>query len=349
MYKKIVRPLFFIAQPEAIHHFVDGMLKTVFAIPGVAWFTRKLCWVKDPKLQKNVFGIDFPNPVGFAAGFDKQATLFNHLANFGFGFVEIGTVTPKPQPGNTKPRLFRLVKDEALINRMGFNNVGLDKFVNNLQKKKKRIIIGGNIGKNTNTPNEQAKDDYIACFEALHSHVDYFAVNVSCPNVKNLRELQDKDSTIDILDDLMKINKGKESLKPVLLKISPDLNEHQLNDVVEIVERTKIDGIIATNTTIERRNLETKKEIVEKKGSGGLSGKPLRERSTEVIRYLSKKTGGKIPIIGVGGIHNPSDAIEKLKAGASLIQIYTGFIYEGPFLAKKINKALLKYNSICKI
>lgn len=337
------------AQPESIHHFVDYALKFVFSIPGMAWFTRKLCLIKDPKLQRNIFGIDFPNPVGFAAGFDKQATLYNHLSHFGFGFVEIGTVTPKPQPGNTKPRLFRLVKDEALINRMGFNNVGLDKFVNNLQKKKKRIIIGGNIGKNTNTPNEKAKDDYIACFEALHSYVDYFAVNISCPNIKDLRELQDKESTIEILDDLMKINKKKEKLKPVLLKISPDLNDQQLNEVIEIVERTKIHGIIATNTTIERRNLETKKVIVEEKGSGGLSGKPLRDRSTEVIRYLSQKTQGEVPIIGVGGIHSPADAIEKLKAGASLIQIYTGFIYEGPFLAKKINKALLKYESICKI
>ncbi len=337
------------AQPESIHHFVDHALKFVFSIPGMAWFTRKLCLIKDPKLQKNIFGIDFPNPVGFAAGFDKQATLYNHLSHFGFGFVEIGTVTPKPQPGNAKPRLFRLVKDEALINRMGFNNVGLDKFVNNLKKKKKKIIIGGNIGKNTNTPNETAKEDYIACFEALYSHVDYFAVNISCPNIKNLRELQNKESTIEILDDLMKINKGKEKLKPVLLKISPDLNEQQLNEVIEIVERTKIHGIIATNTTVERRNLETKKEIVEEKGSGGLSGKPLRDRSTEVIRYLSQKTQGEVPIIGVGGIHSPADAIEKLKAGASLIQIYTGFIYEGPFLAKKINKALLKYESICKI
>lgn len=342
MYKTIIRPLFFTAQPETIHHFVDRVLKIVFAIPGMACFTRKLCRVKDPKLQKNVFGIDFPNPVGFAAGFDKQATLYNHLSHFGFGFVEVGTVTPNPQPGNPKPRLFRLVKDEALINRMGFNNVGLGKFVNNLRKKKKRIIIGGNIGKNTQTPNAKAKEDYISCFEALHSYVDYFAVNISCPNIKNLRELQDKDSTIEILDELMEINKSQENSKPVLLKISPDLNEQQLDDVIEIVEQTKIHGIIATNTTIERRNLQTKKDIVEEKGSGGLSGKPLKERSTEVIRYLSQKTEGKVPIIGVGGIHSPEDAIEKLEAGASLIQVYTGFIYEGPFLAKKINKALQK-------
>jgi dihydroorotate dehydrogenase len=300
--------------------------------------------LEDKRLEREVFGLKFKNPVGLAAGFDKDAELYNELSDFGFGFIEIGTLTPKPQDGNPKKRLFRLKADQAIINRMGFNNSGVFDAVERL-KKKHRVLVGGNIGKNKVTPNDQATKDYLICFDALFSHVDYFVVNVSSPNTPGLRELQDKKPLTALLKELKKENskiaaKDKDvNEKPILLKIAPDLTNDQLMDIISIVEDTKIDGIIATNTTIERRELKTSCLIVEEKG--GLSGKPLASRSTEVIRFLADKSNKAFPIIGVGGIHSPEDAIEKLEAGADLIQLYTGFIYEGPGIVKRINKAIL--------
>ncbi len=297
--------------------------------------------VKNDKLKRTVFGLEFDNPVGFAAGFDKNAEIYNQFSNFGFSFIEIGTVTPKPQAGNPKPRSFRIKKDSGLINRMGFNNKGVE-FAANKLKKRHKVIIGGNIGKNTATPNSDALNDYEVCFNELHDHVDYFVVNISCPNVTDLRELQDKGSMLNILGRLKELNTQKENPKPILLKISPDLNNQQLDDVIDIVKETKIDGLVATNTTVTRENLETSDEEVKAIANGGMSGKPITNRSTEVIRYIANKTNRQIPIIGVGGIMTPEDAIEKLEAGASLVQVYTGFIYEGPCFVKKINKAILK-------
>ena len=304
---------------------------------------KKWYVLEDPRLERKLFGLSFKNPVGLAAGFDKDAALYNELAYCGFGFIEIGTVTPKAQPGNPKKRLFRLTQDEAIINRMGFNNGGVEEMVRNLKKRNTQVIIGGNIGKNKNTPNEDAVNDYVISFEALHPYVDYFVVNVSSPNTPNLRALQDKDPLKKLLSTLKSKNAEKEIQKPILLKIAPDLTNEQLDDVIEIVESTEIDVIIATNTTIDRSNLKTSEP--EKFGPGGLSGKPLRKRSTEVIKYISEKSNRRIPIIGVGGIHSGEDAKEKLEAGASLVQIYTGFIYEGPRIVRKINEELLKSTS----
>jgi len=317
-------------------------LKVLFKIPGAGRLINKLTQVNDPRLEREVFGLKFKNPVGIAAGFDKQAELYNELANFGFGFIEIGTVTPKGQPGNPKPRLFRLPQDKALINRMGFNNGGVNNAVKNLNKRKTTVIIGGNIGKNTLTPNSEAIEDYVLCFRQLFDFVDYFVVNVSCPNITDLHELQDQDSLMKILGKIQELNHTKAHPKPILLKVSPDLNNKQLDEVIEIVKRTKINGVVATNTTISRQNLKTDDDRIKKIANGGLSGKPITDRSTEVIRYLSEKSGKAFPIIGVGGIFTVEDALEKLHAGADLVQVYTGFIYEGPFIAKKINKALLK-------
>jgi len=294
-------------------------------------------------LEREVFGLKFKNPIGLAAGFDKDAKLVDHLAFAGFGFIEVGTVTPEPQPGNPKPRLFRLPEDEGLINRMGFNNAGVKAMRKRLESRYSSVIVGGNIGKNKTTPNENAVDDYIKCFEALYFDVDYFTVNVSSPNTPNLRALQDKEPLKNLLNKLMELNRSKPRQKPILLKIAPDLTDEQLDDIIEIVNETKIDGVIATNTTISRKGLKTSKEEVDEIGAGGLSGKPVGNRSTEVIRYLSEKSGKSFPIIGVGGIHTAKDAIEKLDAGASLIQIYTGYIYEGPTMVKKINKELINY------
>lgn len=341
MYKFIVRPLLFRFQPETIHHWVVRGLKLFFKIPGKSWFVKKISRIESPLLEREVFGLKFKNPVGIAAGFDKQAELYNELANFGFGFVEIGTITPKPQPGNPKPRLFRLPKDKALINRMGFNNIGVDEAVKNLKNRKTDIIIGGNIGKNTATPNDQAVRDYVYCFEKLFDWVDYFVVNVSCPNITDLHELQDQKSLMEILNSLQTINKSKPHPKPILLKVSPDLNNRQLDEVIEIVRDSGINGVVATNTTITRNNLTTDPETIKQIANGGLSGKPIKDRSTEVIRYLAEKSGKAFPIIGVGGIFTPEDAIEKLNAGADLVQVYTGFIYEGPLIARRINKKLI--------
>ncbi|WP_421812563.1 quinone-dependent dihydroorotate dehydrogenase [Flagellimonas sp.] len=343
MYKLLIRPVLFLFDPEAVHHFSFWAIK-LFSKLGFSGLFRKIFDVKDPKLEREVFGVKFKNPVGLAAGFDKNAKLYNEFSDFGFGFVEIGTVTPKPQPGNPKKRLFRLREDKAIINRMGFNNKGVFEAVEQL-KKKHRVIIGGNIGKNKVTPNEAAIKDYLICFEALFEHVDYFVVNVSSPNTPGLRELQDKEPLAKLLKKLKSQNKklAKSTAnreKPILLKIAPDLTDDQLLDIIEIVAETKIDGVIATNTTIERNGLKSHLILSEEKG--GLSGKPLSKRSTEVIRFLSDNSRKAFPIIGVGGIHSAEDALEKLEAGADLVQLYTGFIYEGPALIKKINKAILE-------
>jgi dihydroorotate dehydrogenase len=345
MYKSLIRPLLFLFPPETVHHWVVSGLHAAFRIPGVKKLVRKMYCIDDPALETELFGLKFPNKVGMAAGFDKQANIYNHLAAFGFGHIEIGTVNPLPQPGNPKPRLFRLKNDQALINRMGFNNPGVDIFVRNLKKIRPEVIIGGNIGKNTLTPNENAIDDYLVCFEKLFDLVDYFVINVSCPNIEGLSKLQDKDELIGIIEKISQANKAKPKQKPVLLKIAPDLNEGQLDDVIFVVNETGIDGIIATNTTTTRDNLTIGKDEIEKIGKGGLSGKPLRDKSTETITYLFKKTNGKIPVIGVGGIMSPEDALEKIKAGASLVQVYTGFIYHGPSLPKKINRELLNHQN----
>jgi dihydroorotate dehydrogenase len=337
MYKLLLRPLLFLFDPEEVHHFTFSMVKIASKIPFFSNIFRSLYLVNDSRLTTEVFGLQFKNPVGLAAGFDKDAKLYKELSDFGFGFIEIGTVTPKPQDGNPKKRLFRLQKDSAIINRMGFNNGGVQEAVTRL-KKNKNVLIGGNIGKNKLTPNEDAISDYQICFSALYPHVDYFAVNVSSPNTPNLRELQDKKPLTDLLNALQKLNQETEKPKPILLKIAPDLTDSQLLDIIDIVDITKIAGVIATNTTIARENLASEN----KTETGGLSGKPLTDRSTEVIRFLSQNSNKAFPIIGVGGIHSAQDALEKLDAGASLVQLYTGFIYEGPALVKAINKAVLK-------
>lgn len=339
---KIIRSVLFLFDPEKVHYFTASAIHLLLKIPGMKWIWNKLYSVDDIRLHKNLFGITFKNPVGLAAGFDKNASMYNDLAYCGFGFIEIGTITPKGQPGNDKPRLFRLKEDEAIINRMGFNNDGVECAIENLKKKKTSIIIGGNIGKNKITPNENAIDDYVYSFNALFDYVDYFVVNVSSPNTPNLRELQEKEPLKKLLLEIKKHNALKSDPKPILLKIAPDLTDSQLDDIIEIVDEIKLDGIIATNTTISRDDLITASSKVEAIGAGGLSGKPVTKRSTEVIRYLSQKSNKSFPIIGVGGIHSAEDALEKIEAGADLIQLYTGFIYEGPGLVKRINKEILK-------
>jgi len=330
-------------QPEKAHYFATGCLTFLSSIPGVSALIRSTYNYQHPKLKRELFGLSFPNPVGLSAGFDKDARWFNELAHLGFGFIEIGTLTPKGQIGNPQPRLFRIPEDEGLINRMGFNNLGAEDAIKRLKKRKTNIIIGGNIGKNTSTSNENALEDYVFNFNTLHDYVDYFVVNVSCPNVKDLTKLQDTPFLLNLLGQLKQINTTKKNPKPILLKIAPDLNNAQLDEVIDIVAQTKIDGIIATNTTTSRENLQTTSKTIEEIGNGGLSGKPVRKRSTEVIKYLAKKSNKAFPIIGVGGIHSPEDAIEKLEAGADLVQVYTGFIYEGPALIKNINKKIIEH------
>lgn len=345
MYKSFIRPLLFRFDPEKVHHFSFTFIRFINKIPFVSSIIRSNYFIQDKHLEREVFGLKFKNPVGLAAGFDKDAKLYKELSNFGFGFIEIGTLTPKGQEGNPKKRLFRLLEDAAIINRMGFNNGGVKEAVNRL-KKNKNVIIGGNIGKNKITPNENAVDDYKICFDALYDYVDYFVVNVSSPNTPNLRELQDKEPLTNLLRSLQELNYQKYvsvddfegNIKPILLKIAPDLTNEQLLDIIDIVAETKIAGVIATNTTISREGLLSSN----KEEAGGLSGKPLTKRSTEVIRFLAEKSNNAFPIIGVGGIHTPEDAIEKLNAGASLVQLYTGFIYEGPSLVKAINKKILE-------
>ena len=337
MYKSIIRPILFKFDPEEVHHFTFSMLK------NFGFFTKLFLPkpIVDKRLEREVFGLKFKNPVGLAAGFDKNAVLFNELADLGFGFVEIGTVTPKAQVGNPKKRLFRLIEDGGIINRMGFNNDGLEAAIEKLKGNKGKIIIGGNIGKNTNTTPENYTQDYLDCFEGLHPHVDYFVLNVSCPNVGSHAKLEDVEYLRELIAAVKKINVSKAKQKPILLKIAPDLNTNQLDEIIELIAETKLDGIIVSNTSVNREGLKTSAETLAEIGNGGLSGKPIRERSTKMIKYLADKSNRAFPIIGVGGIHSAKDAMEKLDAGASLVQLYTGFIYEGPQLINDINQELL--------
>lgn len=337
---KLVRPLLFLFDPERAHHFTFAVLQFTCKVPGFNRILRFLFEYSDRRLERTLMGLKFTNPVGLAAGLDKNGVAVDGLASFGFGFIEIGTVTPKPQPGNDKPRLFRLPKDKALINRMGFNNHGAEEAARALSRRRSTVIIGGNIGKNKSTPNHEAHNDYVRCFEQLYPYVDYFVVNVSSPNTPGLRELQEKEPLRQLLNEIKQLSLARPLPRPVLLKIAPDLSDDQLNDVVDIVRQTAIDGIIATNTTISREGLATSPTEIENIGNGGLSGAPLRKRSTEVIARLRQLLGPDFLIVGCGGILTPDDAIEKLRAGADLIQVYTGFIYEGPGLIKRINKRI---------
>lgn len=341
---QLIKPIFFQFDPEKVHYFVVKRLKWFHDnFPLGKTILRSSFDVNIKGLEREVFGIKFKNPVGLAAGFDKNGEYIEALSNLGFGFIEVGTVTPLPQPGNDKPRMFRLEEDSAIINRMGFNNKGVDTLAERLRllrNKHSDIVVGGNIGKNKNTPNEDAVSDYIKCFDRLFDVVDYFVVNVSSPNTPGLRELQEKEPLMNLLNTLQQRNKKNDISRPILLKIAPDLTNEQLDDIVEIVLQTGIAGVIATNTTIDRNGLYTPEKVANE--AGGLSGKPLTVRSTEVIRYLSTKSNKAFPIIGVGGIHSPQDAKDKLEAGASLVQLYTGFIYEGPAIVKRICKELVK-------
>ena len=339
---KFLRPLLFLIDPEKIHAFVFGILRMKSRLPGFTSFLEFLFRFEDHRLKKTLFGLTFKNPVGIAAGFDKDAKLVDVLASLGFGFVEIGTLTPKAQPGNDKPRLFRLPEDQALLNRMGFNNEGVLAAVGRLKRRKSSVIVGGNIGKNKSTPNASAHEDYVYCFNALYQYVDYFVVNVSSPNTPGLRELQEKEPLRRLLQTVKDLSLSKPKAKPVLLKIAPDLSAGQLDDIIEIVKVTRVDGIVATNTTLSREDLLTDLVRLDRMGAGGVSGRPLTKRSAEVIRYLRAGLGGDFPIIGVGGIMSPEDALEKLNAGADLIQLYTGYVYQGPALVKRINQEILK-------
>ncbi len=339
-YQYLIKPFFFLFDPERAHYLLADIIKFSMRIPGIPALFRLIYGYEHPSLPRTVFGIEFPNPVGLAAGFDKNALLVDEFANLGFGFIEVGTVTPKAQSGNEIPRLFRLPSDEAIINRMGFNNEGLEAMKQRLAVRKSKVIVGGNLGKNKVTPNEQAEEDYCLGFEALYDVVDYFVVNVSSPNTPNLRALQEKEPLQQLLNRLQGLNLAKPKQKPILLKIAPDLTFEQLDDVIEIVLSTGIAGLIATNTTLSRAGLKSEENLVTQ--TGGLSGKPVRDRSTEVIAYIHAHSKGQIPIIGVGGIHSAEDALAKLKAGASLVQIYTGFIYEGPGLIKQINQGIVR-------
>ena len=347
MYKILIRPILFLFDPEKVHYFTFSVIKFLHKIPFVPGIIRSMYQVNDKRLERNLFGITFKNPVGLAAGFDKNAVIYNELANFGFGFIEIGTVTPKGQVGNPKKRLFRLKDDQGIINRMGFNNEGIAPAIENLKKNKGKVIIGGNLGKNTATKPENYTEDYCEVFKALHPYVDYFVLNVSCPNVGSHAKLNDKDYLIELISEVQKLNKELSSraqsrdLKPILLKIAPDLNNTQLDEIIELVAETKIDGVIASNTSTTRDNLKASKERLNEIGNGGVSGQPIKAQSTKVIQYLADNSNKAFPIIGVGGIHSAADALEKIEAGADLVQIYTGFIYEGPSLIKRINKAIL--------
>lgn len=342
MYKLFIRPFLFLFDPEKIHYFTFSLIRFLCKIPLMSLILRKIYKIEDKRLERTLFGIKFKNPVGLAAGFDKNAVLYNELANFGFGFIEIGTVTPLGQEGNPKKRLFRLKHDAGIINRMGFNNDGLDTVIQQLKKNKGKLIIGGNIGKNTQTSSDLYTRDYELCFKGLHPFVDYFVLNVSCPNVGSHAKLNDKSYLIELISAVQKLNKQELIQKPIILKIAPDLNNNQLDEIIELVAETKIDGVIASNTSVTRNNLKASDQLLKEIGNGGLSGQPIKDLSTRVIRYLAQNSNKAFPIIGVGGIHSAQDALDKIEAGADLVQIYTGFIYEGPGLIKKINKALLK-------
>ena len=340
----LLRSLLFLLPAESAHHFTLGMLKIACKIPFGKSALRALFDSENPSSQKELFGLQFKNSVGLAAGFDKNAKYIDELACLGFGFIEIGTVTPIAQEGNPLPRLFRLPKDKAIINRLGFNNDGLDAVIERLKKRKSTIIVGGNIGKNKLTPNDKAVDDYVICFKKLFDYVDYFVVNVSSPNTPNLRALQEKDKLFEILNTLQELNRKKSKPKPILLKIAPDLNRAELDDVLSVVLESQIAGLISSNTTIDRGGLLTTDAEIEKIGNGGLSGLPVMQKSNEVLAYLQQNNSTGIPIIAVGGISKAGDAVEKINLGAEMVQVYTGFIYEGPGLIKAINKALLKLN-----
>ena len=342
MYKSIIRKILFKFDPEAVHYFTFDLIKIVSKIPFISVLIRSIFQVNHPSLERELFGLRFKNPVGLAAGFDKNAVLYNELANFGFGFIEIGTVTPKAQAGNPKKRLFRLQDDKGIINRMGFNNAGLEGVITQLKKNKKKIIIGGNIGKNTQTIPDEYTNDYLECFSALHPYVDYFVLNVSCPNVGSHAKLNDKNYLEELIHAVQSLNTTFQVSKPILLKISPDLNNTQLDEIITLVKTTKIDGVIASNTSVSRENLKADATTLKSIGNGGVSGQPITTKSTQVIKYLSENSQNEFPIIRVGGIHSEKDALDKLSAGADLVQIYTGFIYEGPALVKRINKAVLK-------
>ena len=338
---KFIRFFLFQFDPERVHYFTARMINIMLSIPGMKWLWTKLYRVEDKRLERELFGLKFSNPVGLAAGFDKNATMFNDLAYCGFGFIEIGTVTPEGQEGNPKPRLFRLKEDAAIINRMGFNNAGLESAIEALKKNKGKVIIGGNIGKNTQTMPDGYTSDYLECFNALHAYVDYFVLNVSCPNVGSHAKLEDVDYLKELITAVQSANNAKDSQKPILLKIAPDLNDTQLKEIIDLVATTKIDGVIASNTSVNREDLKTSDTRLNEIGNGGLSGQPLKDRSTRVIKYLADNSNKAFPIIGVGGIHSAEDALAKIEAGADLVQIYTGFVYEGPALIKRINKAIL--------
>lgn len=335
MYKYIIRPLLFRFSPEWVHHVTISLVKVVSHIPLMGLFLR-LFYDRGTKIEREVFGLTFKNPIGIAAGFDKNAEVYNQMGNLGFGFVEVGTVTPKAQEGNPKPRLFRLPKDRAIINRMGFNNRGIESVIGNMRRKEKKLIVGVSLGKNTHTSNEQAPADYLKVFRNLYQYADYFTVNVSCPNVANVTALQNTENIKAIIKDLLDFRRGQNQYRPILLKISPDLSFQQIDDIIDVVRELSLDGIVATNTTVSRERLTTPSKEVENIGKGGLSGAPLTDRALDVVRYIHIKTEGRYPIIGVGGIMTPEDAAAMLRAGASLVQVYTGLIYEGPAFARKI-------------
>jgi dihydroorotate dehydrogenase len=336
MYKSLIKPLFFAFDPEKVHHFVFAMIKWSSKIPGVSFCIRKGFLRRDKRWEKDILGLKFSNPIGLAAGFDKNAELYNELADFGFGFIEIGTVTPQAQQGNPKKRLFRLPEDHSLINRMGFNNKGLDAAIAQLKRNKGKVILGGNLGKNTASMPDEYIDDYKVLAEGLHPYVDYFVLNVSCPNVGPMAKLQDKDFLVELIEEVEKINASKERRHPLFLKIAPDLNDGQLDEVLELLDETAVDGIIASNTSTSREGLKTASSKLEAIGNGGLSGASIKDKSTRIISYLRKGRKEWFPIIGVGGIQTADDAKEKLEAGADLLQVYTGFIYEGPGIVKNI-------------
>lgn len=340
MYKQLLRPLLFSFDPEKVHYFTFSLIKFCHSI-GLGGLFKRLYVVDDKRLERKLFGLTFKNPVGLAAGFDKNAVLYNELANFGFGFIEIGTVTPKAQAGNPKKRLFRLKEDQGIINRMGFNNNGLEAAITQLKKNKRNLLIGGNIGKNTATLPEDYTADYLQCFNALHPYVDYFVLNVSCPNVGSHAKLNDKEYLEELIQTVQIANNSFAIQRPILLKIAPDLNTTQLDEIVALVQATHLDGVIASNTSVDRAGLKVSGKQLEEIGNGGLSGQPIKDKSTQVIKYLAQKSNKSFPIIGVGGIHSAEDALEKINAGADLVQIYTGFIYEGPSLIKNINKAII--------
>lgn len=342
MYKTLIRPFFFLFDPEKVHHAVVLMIKILYSIPGIPSLLYRLTSAGNKLEPVRIAGLTFPGRVGLAAGFDKNAEFYRQFAMFGFGFVEIGTVTPKPQPGNPKPRLFRLKKDNALINRMGFNNKGVDYVAERLKNRPESLIVGGNIGKNTATHNADAAGDYALCIEKLYDKVDYFVVNVSCPNIQGLEKLQDQDSLRQILQAVTAIRTKKTIRKPVFLKISPDLSRAHLDESISLCLESDFDGMIATNTTKRRDVLSTEPNKVASIGSGGLSGQPLTNATAETVSYICKQSQGRIPVIASGGIMTVKDALRVLDAGAVLLQVYTGFIYEGPFLVCRINKAIAK-------